>query len=369
MEYIKILIAYICGYVRVAVEGYYVERFINVCINNQILIWNIKRQKGGVKLYLNVGINNYKELRQIAKKTKCRIKINTKRGVPFLLNRYRKRKIFAIFLIIVVASILVSSNYIWNIEIKVEDNQELVGIETELSKAGLVVGKNKNKVNTSEIIQYIRLNRSDISWIGIELRGTNAIVKLVKAKQAPEIIDENDYTNIVADKNGIITKIVAQNGTAKVQVGDTVEKGSILIEGTMAGKYTELRYVHSIGEVEAKVWYSKTKRIYFMNEEKAYTNNEENKYAIKINNFRTNFYKTLSNFEKYDTIEAEKKVKIFSDLYLPISIIKVINREQKYIQKTYTLEEAKGIGINQAKQELSQEIGENNNILRRTNKL
>jgi len=215
MEYIKIAIAYILGYIRITVEGYYVERFINICINNKILIWNIKRQKGGAKLYLNVGINNFKELRQVAKKTKCKIKINTKRGVPFLLNRYRKRKIFAAFLIIVTLAILVSSNYIWNIEIQVEDNQELAGIETELEKAGLIVGKNKSKIKTSEIIQYIRLNRSDVSWIGIELKGTNAIVKLVKAKEAPKIIDENDYTNIVADKSGIITKIVAQNRNSK----------------------------------------------------------------------------------------------------------------------------------------------------------
>lgn len=364
MEFIKIAISYILGYVRITVEGYYIERFINICIKNKILIWNIKREKGGVKLFLNIGLNNFKELRKIAKKTKCKIKIKTKRGLPFILNRYRKRKIFAIFLFLLMLLILISSNYIWNIEIQVEDNQELVGIEEALTEAGLIIGKNKSKIETSEIIQYIRLHRDDISWMGIELKGTNALVKLVKADEAPKIIDENDYTNIVADKSGIITKIVAQNGTAKVNVGDTVEIGTILIEGTMAGKYTDLRYVHSIGEIEAKVWYSKTEKIYFRKEEKEYTNNEENKYSIKINNFRINFYKTLSNFEKYDTIEAEKKVKIFSNLYLPISLIKTTNKEQINIEKTYSLDEAKNIGIEQAKQYLNNEIGDINSKIR-----
>ena len=46
---IKILLKYILGYVRIAVEGYYIERFINICTTNKILIWNIKREKG-VKL-------------------------------------------------------------------------------------------------------------------------------------------------------------------------------------------------------------------------------------------------------------------------------------------------------------------------------
>ena len=364
MELIKIAISYILGYVRITVEGYYIERFINICINNEILIWNIKREKGGFKLYLNVGIKNFKEIRQIAKKTKCKIKIKTKKGLPFILNRYRKRKIFVVFLILIISLILITSNYVWNIEIQVEENEELPGIEDSLLEAGLVIGKNKNKIETSEIIQYVRLQRNDISWMGIELKGTNAIVKLVKAKEAPKIIDENDYTNIVANKSGIITKIIAQNGTAKVNIGDTVGVGTILIEGTMAGKYTDLRYVHSIGEIEAKVWYSKTEKIYFRKEEKEHTNNQENKYSIKINNFRINFYKTLSNFKKYDTIEEEKKVKIFSNLYLPISLIKITNKEQINVEKTYSLEKAKNIGINQIKEQLNKEIGDISSKLR-----
>ena len=60
--------------------------------------------------------------------------------------------------------------------------------------------KEENKVNTEEIVNKIRLQRDDISWIGISLKGTNAIVKAVKAKEAPEIIDEKEYSNIVSKK-------------------------------------------------------------------------------------------------------------------------------------------------------------------------
>ena len=367
MENIKIAINYILGYIRISIEGYYIERFINICISRKIVIWNIKREKGGAKLYFNIGINDFKKLKQIAKKTKCKIKISKKRGIPFILNRYRKRKIFGMFLILIITIILGTSNYIWNIEIKIEDNEIIEGIEVDLSESGLVIGKNKNKIKTAEIIQQIRLKRNDISWIGIELKGTNAIVKIVKAKEAPKIINENDYTNIVANKSGVITRVIAQNGTARVKVGDTVSVGTLLIEGSMEGKYTDKRYVHSIGEIEAKVWYSKTKKIYYINEEKEYTKNEENKYSIKINKFEINLYKTLSKFKIYDTIRTEKKVKIFSNLYLPISLIKTTNKEQINVKKEYNLEEAKQIAVNKLREELKNEIGENN-VLRRSNK-
>ena len=64
--------------------------------------------------------------------------------------------------------------------------------------------------------------------MGIEIKGTNVVVKVVKATEKPDIINEEDYCNIVAEKPGIITKINAQNGTIAVKVGDTVNKGTTL---------------------------------------------------------------------------------------------------------------------------------------------
>ena len=116
----KVLLKYFFGYVRIAVEGYYIERFINICTNSKILIWNLKREKG-VKLYLNIGIQDYYKAVKVAKKLQCKIKIVKKRGVPFIINKYRKRKVFVVSLLIIIIALCVSSNYIWNIEIQIED--------------------------------------------------------------------------------------------------------------------------------------------------------------------------------------------------------------------------------------------------------
>ena len=361
---IKILLKYILGYVRIVVEGYYIERFINICTTSKILIWNLRREKG-VKLYLNTGIQDYYRAIKVAKKLKCKIKIEKKRGIPFIINKYRKRKIFIISLIVIVVALYSSSNYIWNIEIQVEDNLQLENIVEDIKLAGLETGIRKSKINIEEITNKIRLNRNDISWIGINIKGTNAIVKVVKAKDAPKLIDEKEYCNIVAQKGGTITKIIAQNGTAMVKVGDEVQQGQVLIQGTMEGKYTGIRYVHSLGEVEAVVKYTKSEKIYLKEEKNVKTGKKEEKYQIKINNFQINFYKTLSKFKIYDTIEENKKLKIFSNLYLPISVTKVTNYEMEKNSKEYSIEEATGIGTQKLEQEIEAEIGENKNILRK----
>ena len=360
--FIKILLNYILGYVRITVEGYYIERFINICRNNKIIIWNLKRDKS-VRLNLNIGIKDFKEIKKIAKKTKCKVKIIKKKGLPFLFNRYKKRKIFFGFLLLILILIGISSNFIWNIEIKIENAEQLDNIYEDITSAGLETGKMKNKINTKEIINQIRLKRNDIAWMGIELKGTNAIVKLVKAESKPDIVDEEDYCNIVSDKVGVITKINAKNGTLAVNVGDTVNVGTVLINGWMEGKYTGIRYVHAQGDIEAKVWYKKSTKILYNTTERSETGNIENKYKIKFNNFEINLSKRVSKFKIYDTIDTEKKFKLFSDFYLPITLIKTTNKEEKEETKNYDFEQAKNIGVQQLEEELNKNITDSNKIV------
>lgn len=353
--FIKILLSYLIGYITITVEGYYIERFINICRNKKIPIWNLRREKN-VRLTLNIGINDFKEITRIGKKTKCKVKIVRKRGLPFIFNKYKKRKIFVGFLFIFIALLIISSNFIWNIEIQIENDQQVENIYQDLIEAGLEVGKQKRKINTKEIINQIRLKRSDIAWIGIEMKGTNAIVKVVKAESKPKIIDDEDYCNIVSDKRGIITKISAQNGTLAVKVGDTVDVGTVLINGWMEGKYTGIRYVHAKGDIEAKAWYTKSKKIMYNTTERKKTGEQENKYKIKINNFEINLSKRVSKFQIYDTIDEEKKFKLFSDFYLPIMIIKTTNKEVIEETKKYEIEEAKNLGIQELEEELDKNI-------------
>ena len=360
--FIKIIFSYLLGFLRISVEGYYIERFINICKNRKIAIWNLKRNSN-ISLILNVRLNEFREVCKIAKKTGCKLKIKNKRGLPFLLHRYKKRKIFLILLLLVVLIIGLSSMFVWNVDISIEDNQDLANIRSDLENAGLKTGILKSKIDTKEIINKIRLEREDVAWMGIELKGTNAIVKLVKADKKPEIVDENEYCNIVSNKTGIITKINVQEGTAAVKVGDTIKEGDVLINGWMEGKFTGIRYVHSKGEIEAKVWYTKSKKIPYTLTETKETGNEENKYRIKFDNFEINFPKKYSKFKIYDTIETESKIRLFSDFYLPISIVKTTYKEKQEIQKTYTVEEAKNLGIKELEEELEKEIENKDNIV------
>lgn len=350
----RIIFNYILGFVNITVEGFFVERFINNCINNKIFLWKIKR-KNSTLLTANINIKDFKKIRNIAKKTKCKVNINSKKGLPILLHRYRKRKLLLITLVPIAIAVLISSRFIWNIEVVGTENIASEEIITQLEEEGVSIGKRKSSINSKKVINNIRLKRDDISWMSLDMKGTNIIVTIVEAEKKPNIIDKNEYCNIVANERGIITKITADNGTVLVKPGDIVEKGDILIGGYMEGKYTDTRYVHAKGIVEAKVWYTKNIKSGFTREINEETGNKKEIYSINMNNFKINLYKTLPNFENYDTINETNKIKLFKNFYLPIAINKTTYVEKKINKITYGKDELKDLLISELEKEFEDE--------------
>ncbi len=116
------------------------------------------------------------------------------------------------------------------------------------------------------------------------------------------------------------------------------------------------------GEIEAKTWYTKKEKMDLKQVSLNKTGNEKKRYDIKINNFKINLYKTLPNFEKYDTINEDKKLKLFSDFYLPITLGISTYYELQEEKIELNKEEAKEILIEKLKSELSEEIEDKNSI-------
>lgn len=359
---LKLIINYILGYLTINVEGYFIERFINMCRNKNILLWNIKRKNSSF-IICKIGIKEFKKIRDIAKKTKCKITITSKKGIPFIFEKYKKRKIFLLMMCIISGLLFVLSQFVWNIEVKITgDTLNEDEIINSLNENGLYIGEKKSSIDVKEIINNVRLKREDISWIGIEIKGTNAIVEVVEAEEKPEVVDENDYCSIVSDKPGKILKVIANNGTAMVKPGDIVKAGSLLIAGWIEGKYTGTRFVRADGKIDALVWYTETASVKLNEKKIEKTGNTEKKYALNINNFRINLYKKLSNFEKYDTIYTAKKIKIFSNFYIPVELIECNNFEIKEENVNYSEEEAKAEAKRRAEEKLNDNVKDKENI-------
>ena len=119
-----------------------------------------------------------------------KIKKECKKGLPLIFNKYKKTKIFAVGLAIVIISVIALSKFVWNVEIVGNDKINVEEIMIIANENGLKVGELKNKIDTKKIINKLRLERNDLAWVGIELKGTNALIKIIEATPKPDIINE-----------------------------------------------------------------------------------------------------------------------------------------------------------------------------------
>lgn len=298
------------GVVTVQIEGFFTERFINLCRINNVKIWDIRNiVKGVVRFKIN--IYEFKKLKKIAKKTKCKVKIKDKKGIYFLLFKYRKRKLVFILISLAILFSVIFSTYIWNIEIIGNEYINTDELISELKESGMYVGKNKIGLDKKEIVNKLRTKNDDISWIGIDIDGTKAIVRVVEKTRLDEKdVHDNSIGNIIAQKSGIITKIVPENGTAMFKAGSYIEAGTIAIEGTIYSKYIDPIKVSAKGILRADCEYELKKEYKYEEILKEMLN--KNLYTIGLGiNSKENMLNYLNKSKKYDITKYSKEINLF----------------------------------------------------------
>lgn len=299
--------------VVVEVEGFFTERFINICKFKNIRIKNIKNITNGI-IRFNINIDEFKKIKEVAKKTKCKIKIKEKKGIYFKMFKYRKRKyiiyLIATFLILVI----LSNSFIWKINLNIGMTEE---VKLKLEEAGLNVGKLKIGLNENKISKKLRAKFTNYSWIGVDINGGHINIEFKeKVTLKDNNIQETKIGDIYANKSGILTKIIPEKGTAIYKTGSYIEEGTKVIEGKIYSEYLGEIDTTSKGIIRIKSEYIFGKEYKYLQTEKIY--NKKNKYnlgfSVDLKEFYLNYLKTN---QKYDKI---KKSTVFNFFNKTISL-------------------------------------------------
>lgn len=302
----------ITGVVSVEIEGFFTERFINLCKINNIKIWDIRNIVNGVTRF-KIHIANFKKLRSIAKKTKCKIKIKEKQGIYFQLFRYRKRKVLAYLSLMLVLLFILSTCFIWNINITGNEKISTELIYERLKESGIYVGRFKIGMNKIDILKTVRSSLPEISWIGMEFRGTDAEIKIVEKV----ILDDKDKQDsrigdIISTHEGIITRIIAENGTPAYKEGSYILKGYLLIEGKIYSKILGEELVHAKGIVRMNTQYVFEKEYKYVDVVKEYTNKSKHSVGFSFNS-KEIYVNYLKKDKKYDKLKSSKSFNVFGN--------------------------------------------------------
>lgn len=247
------IIRFLFGYVVFTAKGSFPERFMNLTARYGISLWDIK--KDDETFSASCMASEYKTLRKIVKKSFMKIKIKEKKGLPFILRKYRKRKgilvgMLSFFLIIYVLSLhIFTININGNIDISEDE------IKQTLSELGVVPGILSINVDSSLIENSIMSKFNNISWTSANVIGSHLDIEISEKISPPDIVDEKPC-NIVAACDGFVTRVEIYSGKREVNVGDAVVKGQLLVNGIVEDEFGN----NSLPGANAKI-FARTKRV------------------------------------------------------------------------------------------------------------
>lgn len=321
------IINFIFGTTVLKASGNFPERIINIAKEAGIFIQDITAVNGGIAFTVS---SKGAKLLQSYLPENIFLEEMSSHGIPFILKNHKSRKMLFICPLLILFLLFLSTHFIWNVNIIGADPATEEELLSELSRLGVKRGALKSSVDPSYIKNRLLIENESLLWIWVDIKGSSAIVRFANRTAAPELFNENEGYNIYASKGGIVTRIIATNGNAVINVGDEISEGQLLIEGTMQKNSEEIKQIHATGEIFAAVWEEKSVNISKEKEIRTPTGEKTQHLTIFFSKFPLKlFINSRILYSNYDIIESRRS---FS--FLPVTFYK-----KEYAEVTVTYED------------------------------
>lgn len=322
---------YRSGIITIEVQSLKPEKFVNLMWKNGVYIKNIKKLNIAT-LIMDINLNDYSRIEEIAKKTDSKIKIIGRRGISFLIIKVKKRIALAAGVLLFAAVIYYLSTFIWGIDISVDHNISPYEIRQQLRSFGIEPGINKKRLNVYEIEEKLIKNNDNIMWVRARIEGSKLKITAAERQSPPNIINEDTPCNLVARKDGEVIRVYTKAGTPVVKKGDMIRKGQILVKGEQ-GKEGSIYQVHAVGDVICRTFYEEVEQVQIDSVKKERTGNKLENIYISVRGENLYLKKSANNFAKYDKIE-DNLFFVKKDTYYEIKETKVHGDVKKIVDDT-----------------------------------
>ncbi|MCL2107488.1 MAG: sporulation protein YqfD [Oscillospiraceae bacterium] len=228
------------GYVRFRAADGFPERFLNLCSQKGIRVWDVSFSGGA--LYGSTGIQDYKAMRDCAKRSGCLLRIQRKAGLPFFIHKYRRRVGLLIGLAVFVVGLALLSRMIWSIEILGSERVPEELILQVMEAQGLRLGVPRKRLDSRAMSEAALKQLPELTWISLNLSGSSAVVE-VREKLATAAVDsETAPRDIVAAKAGQLELLEVYEGMRQAKPGDAVAPGALLAGGMVDNRDGGVRF-------------------------------------------------------------------------------------------------------------------------------
>ena len=266
-------------------------------------------------------------LGELAEETRCELELVSLTGGSRDRRTFRRRAALLAALAAVAALLLCSSLFLWEIEVRGCETTEEGRVLRVLADEGVGCGSFWPGIDVDLVRSRALLRLPEIAWLTVNVSGSRAVVLVAERQPKPEIVDERAGADLVASRPGVVRRVQALSGDSRVQPGDAVLEGEVLVSGSRERFDGALLQTRAMGEVWAETWHEISAVCPLSALRRQETGRSHSRFALRVGKLRLDLPDiTGKGLDECGMIVHEYRIGWKGLLALPLGLI----REERF---------------------------------------
>ena len=294
------ILRFLRGYVKIRIKGYSPERFLNLCSHHQIDIWGLQPCKNSYEMY--VKLKDFRKIRPIVRKTRTKVVLVERFGMPFFLTRCQSRTWFLAGAVLCILLLMFYTSFIWDIHFEGNEKWTDEVLLQFLEQEKITPAMPKGKVDCADIVRKIRQKYDDIVWVSASIDGSRLKIQIKENEDTFQEVQKEEVCN-----------------DAKEVVEYQYEQADADIRADTQTEY----------EDEISTYY----------EEKRYQNQKRMQVFVEFKNWECHLGSVKNSFPKSEQYVMKRQVTLGENFHLPLFYGVKVAKSYQIKEKRYTNEE------------------------------
>ncbi len=233
------------GWVEFSGIGGFQESFISELLEKGIRLKRVSISGG--RLSGVISPLDYRTAAAASRRYGVRIRAGKRKGLYFTALRYSRRAglyagLMVFFLILSIGKATVA-------DIRITGSAPEAQIIQILEECGITRGAPSHGLDLSRAERRILLEVEDVAWVDVSVSGSRVSVTVEEAVPMPEMLTSDVPCNLVATRDAMVVEAVVRKGTLITQVGSGVQRGGLIVSGTIVDGGEHLLYRHASADI------------------------------------------------------------------------------------------------------------------------
>ena len=216
------------GVVRAEAFGAFPESLLNAAAAAGIELWELE-SSGENRVRFSCYEKSLEQLAGLAEHFGCELTPIFQQGGSLLRSFLHRRTAMLCGALLAAGLMLLSSLFVWSVEIRGAGRVSRGEILRALEDAGLGVGSFWPGLSADLLRSRALQQLPELGWMSINVCGSRAIVQVREREEKPLLESETGQESLFAAGSGVVRRVAVLAGRAEVAEGQPVTEGQLLV--------------------------------------------------------------------------------------------------------------------------------------------